>query len=385
MRVVRTAIITLGLHMEYLIDVAIIGSGPAGYTAAIYTARAGLSTMLFTGAQIGGQLTQTTEVENFPGFPTPIFGADLMERMCQQAKKFGTKIVFEAIVDIDCEARPFVCVSEKSVYRAGAIIIATGATAKWLGIPGEDEFRGYGVSACATCDGFFYRGKNVAVVGGGNVAVSDAIFLSRHADNVTLIHRRGELRAEKILQERLFNNPKISVLWNSVVTEICGEGAGDGGGDLLAGGDGSVRVEGQSVSGGCGGDLLAGGDGSRGGNNGCGSSGLKKISHIMVKTVPTGEEAAAAENEPVKLDVDGIFVAVGHAPQTKLFQNKLRLTNDGYVFTSGSSTQTSVPGIFAAGDVADPRYKQAITAAGSGCRAALEAEEFLASLRHSQQ
>ncbi|MDR0625560.1 MAG: thioredoxin-disulfide reductase [Holosporales bacterium] len=312
--------------MERSVDVIIVGSGPAGYTAAIYAARFGLETVLFTGAHVGGQLIQTTEVENYPGFPTPILGIDLMERMRQQAQNMGAEVIFEAILDVTCDAYPFVCRSEKGVYNARAVIIATGATAKWLGVPGEEEFRGYGVSACATCDGFFYKEKKVAVVGGGNTAVTDALFLSKHASHVTLIHRKNALRAEQVLQKRLFENPKISVLWNSVVKEICG------------------------------------------GSEAQNSLAPKRVSRIIIKS----------QEESTALEVDGVFVAVGHAPQTSLFAGKLRLTDDGYIFTEANSTRTSVPGIFAAGDVADPAYKQAVTAAGMGCAAAIEVAEFLA-------
>jgi thioredoxin reductase (NADPH) len=306
--------------MEF-VDILIIGSGPAGYTAAIYAARAGLKVILFTGAQIGGQLIQTTEIENFPGFPEPILGCDLMEKMKQQAKAMGTQIIIEAITNIDTGIYPFLCSGEKEQYVAKTIIIATGSTANWLKVPGESEFKGYGVSGCATCDGFFYRGKKVAVVGGGNVAVLDSLFLSKLADSVTLIHRRDSLRAEKTLQKRLFENEKINIIWNSVVNEVCG-------------------------------DL----------NKKC-------LTHINISNTLSGESS--------KIEIDGLFVAIGHAPQTELFKGQLELDNENYIITFENSTKTSVPGIFAAGDVADSKYKQAITAAGSGCKAALDAEKFL--------
>jgi thioredoxin reductase (NADPH) len=301
--------------------VLIIGSGPAGYTAAIYSARAGLSPVLFTGAQIGGQLTQTSEVENFPGFSESIFGFDLMEKMKHQAERFGTKILSESVHEVEITSRPFLCTGEKTAYLADSIIIATGATAKWLGVPGEEDFKGHTVSGCATCDGFFYRGKDVAVIGGGNVAVTDALFLTNHAKRVILIHRRDSLRAEKTLQDRIFSNNKVEFIWNSVVTEICG------------------NIE------------------------------NKKIEHVNISNITTGIKSS--------LKIDGLFVAIGHTPQTKLFTQKLQLNEAGYIATKPSTTETSIPGIFAAGDVTDEKYRQAVTAAGSGCMAAMDAERFL--------
>lgn len=306
--------------MEH-ISTLIIGAGPAGYTAAIYAARAGLHPVLFTGSQIGGQLLQTTDVENFPGFPIPILGCDLMERMKKQAEILETRFILESITRIDTEKRPFQCWGEKTNFTTDSIIIATGSTAKWLNIPGESEFKGHGVSGCATCDGFFYRQKNVAVVGGGNTAVMDALFLTNHANHVTLIHRRDSLRAEKSLQERLFKNPKINIIWNAALYKICGE------------------------------------------------SNPPKLTHIQLRDLTTESISS--------LNIDGLFVAIGHTPQTQIFREKLQMNNEGYITTFNSSTQTSIPGIFAAGDVMDPRYKQAITAAGSGCMAALDAERFL--------
>ncbi|GHS95115.1 thioredoxin reductase [Alphaproteobacteria bacterium] len=314
--------------------VLIVGAGPAGYTAAIYVARAGLQPVLFTGAQIGGQLTQTTEVENFPGFPDPILGGDLVERMRVQAEKLGTRLIFERILDIQNNppsvqpqtketplTAPFLCLGEKTVCPARAVILATGAIAKGLNVPGEAEFHGYGVSSCATCDGFFYRNKTVAIVGGGNTAAIDALFLPHHARKVFFIHRCDSLRAEKTLQERLFKNEKIEFMWDSVVEEICGE------------------------------------------------TNPRKVTHILLKNVKTEKKTT--------LSVDGLFVAIGHSPQTDFLKDKVERDKEGYIIRAPFSTKTSVPGIFAAGDVADPTYKQAITAASLGCMAALDAQHFL--------
>lgn len=300
----------------------IIGSGPAGYTAAIYAARSGFEPILFTGSIPGGQLIQTTQVENFPGFPEGVLGYTLMERMQQQAKFFGTQIILESICNIHTDCYPFQCDSESGKkYQADAIIFATGATAKWLNIPGEEIFKGYGVSGCATCDGFFYRNQTVVVIGGGNTAVSDALFLANQAKQVILIHRRDSLRTEKILQERLFATQNIQVRWNMTVTEICGE------------------LE------------------------------PRKVTHIKLLNLLTQEEEI--------LHTDGVFVAIGHEPQTELLRGKVDLTSSGYIKLNPGSTETSIPGIFAAGDVADERYQQAITAAGYGCMAAMDAERFL--------
>lgn len=303
------------------VPVLIIGAGPAGYTAAIYAARAGLSPALFTGPNIGGQLLQTTDVENFPGFPTPILGGDLMERMRQQAEKLQTRFFFEAVTAVDLNQRPFTCQGETTTLTADALIIATGSTAKWLGVPGEDRFRGYGVSGCATCDGFFYRGREVAVIGGGNTAVVDALFLTNHAHRVTVIHRRDQLRAEKTLQHRLLNNPKVRLMWDTVVEEIGGP------------------------------------------------EDPRHVTHLALRNMQT--------NETSQLNVDGVFVAIGHTPQTQWLQNAVETDAAGYIRTFQGTTQTSVAGVFAAGDVMDPYYQQAITAAGNGCRAALDAERFL--------
>ena len=302
--------------------VLILGSGPAGYTAAIYAARANLSPVLVQGLQPGGQLSITTEVENYPGFADPIQGPWLMEQMAAQAAHVGTEMISDTIVSVDLSHRPFRCVGDSgTVYRAGTLIICTGAQARWLDLPSETLFRGFGVSACATCDGFFYRGKTVAVVGGGNTAAEEALFLTNFAEKVILIHRRDSLRADKVNQARLFRNPKIELRWNSVVTEVVGE------------------------------------------------RGAKGVTGLRLK------DTRGAESD---LAVDGLFVAIGHTPATELFQGKLEMDGEGYIVTTPDSTATRVPGVFAAGDVRDKVYRQAITAAGMGCMAALEAERFLA-------
>lgn len=307
---------------EYKTKVLIIGSGPAGYTAGIYAARAGLEPVLVSGNQPGGQLTITTEVENFPGFPEPVQGTDLMDRMRQQAEAVGVTMLNDVINEVDLERRPFHCFSENAnSYVADTLIIATGASARWLGLPSEEKFRGFGVSACATCDGFFYRNKNVAVIGGGNSAALEALYLTNFAENVVLIHRRDRLRADKITQDRVFKNHKIKVLWNSVVEEIYGT------------------------------------------ENPLGVTGIK------VKDVKT--------DNITDLQMDGVFVSIGHHPNTELFRRGLELNENGYIVTKPKSCETNIPGVFAAGDVQDPRFRQAIIAAGSGCIAALEAERFL--------
>ena len=303
--------------------VMILGSGPAGYTAAVYAARASLQPMLVTGMEVGGQMSITTDVENYPGFADVIQGPWLMEQMHAQAENVGTKMVNDLIVDVDLSERPFRCTGDSGdTYSADVLIISTGAQARWLGLESEQKYQGFGVSACATCDGFFFREKEVAVVGGGNTAVEEAIYLTNHATKVTLIHRRDELRAEKILQQRLFANPKIETVWDSVVEEVLGQ-------------DDPIGV-----------------------------SGLK------IRNVKTD-----AVND---LAIDGLFVAIGHDPSTKLFIGKLDMDDEGYINTAPDSTATSVPGVFAAGDVQDKTYRQAVTAAGTGCMAALEAEKFLA-------
>ncbi len=301
----------------------IIGSGPAGYTAAIYAARASLNPILVAGMQPGGQLTITTDVENYPGFADAIQGPWLMEQMEAQAKHVGTQIIYDHIASVDLDVRPFVAIGESGCrYEAESIVICTGASARWLGIPTEDAFRGFGVSACATCDGFFYRGKKVAVVGGGNTAVEEALYLTNHASEVTLIHRRHELRADKTNQKRLFDHPKVKVIWNAVVDELTG------------------TTSPQSLTG------------------------------LKLRDVNSGAISDLA--------VDGLFVAIGHDPATSLFKGKLAMDDDGYIITAPDSTATSAPGVYAAGDVKDKIFRQAVTAAGMGCMAALEAEKFLA-------
>jgi thioredoxin reductase (NADPH) len=303
--------------------VLIIGSGPAGYTAAIYAARANLQPILVQGLQAGGQMTITTDVENYPGFADVIQGPWLMEQMQAQAAHVGTRIVSDTIVSVDLSRRPFRAEGDGGDHYVGeAVIIATGAQARWLGLPSEQQFRGFGVSACATCDGFFFRGKEVAIVGGGNTAVEEAIYLTNHATKVTLIHRRDSLRAEKIMQDRLFRNPKIAVIWNSVVEEVLGAGEPAG------------------------------------------------VSGLILRDLVTGARSRIA--------VDGLFVAIGHTPATELFKGQLELDGEGYILTRPDSTATAIPGVFAAGDVKDKVFRQAVTAAGMGCMAALEAERFIA-------
>ena len=302
--------------------VLIIGSGPAGYTAAVYASRAMLEPVLIQGIQPGGQLTITTEVENWPG-DIEVQGPDLMQRMEAHARSVDTEIISDHIQSLDLSKRPFTAIGDSgTTYTCDALILATGAQAKWLGLPSEEHFKGFGVSACATCDGFFYRGQEVVVIGGGNTAVEEALFLTNFASKVTLVHRRDSLRAEKILQNRLFKNPKVEVLWNHTVEEVVG-------------GDNPRGVEG-----------------------------------VRVKHVDTGE----MQEVPCK----GFFVAIGHAPASELVKDSLELHNGGYVVTKPDSTATSIPGVFAAGDITDHIYRQAVTSAGMGCMAALEAERFLA-------
>src|SRR6476469_467158 len=303
--------------------VVIIGSGPAGYTAAIYAARAMLEPVLIQGIQPGGQLTITTDVENYPGFADVIQGPWLMEQMQAQAAHVGTTIVTDHVNAVELSQRPFKLTCDSGdVYFADALIISTGAQARWLDLPSEQKFKGYGVSACATCDGFFYRNKEVFVIGGGNTAVEEALFLTNFASKVTVVHRRDHFRAEKILQDRLFKNPKIEVIWDSVLDDVIG-------------GDNPLKVKG-----------------------------------VALKNIKTG---VVTEKR-----ADGVFIAIGHSPATELIKDQLELKPSGYVKVASHSTATSVPGVFAAGDVTDDVYRQAVTAAGMGCMAALEAEKFLA-------
>ena len=300
----------------------ILGSGPAGLTAAIYAARAGLSPVVVQGIQPGGQLTTTTDVENYPGFRAVIQGPWLMEEMQAQAEHVGTKMVWDHVSEVDFSRRPFVIKGDSGTYHADTLVIATGAQAKWLGLPSEERMKGKGASACATCDGFFYRGKKVAVIGGGNTAVEEALYLTNHSQDVTLIHRRSAFRAEKILQDRLFANPHVKVVWDSEVAEF------------ISGGTPEVLVG------------------------------------LDIRNVKTGEIS--------RIDVDGAFVAIGHSPATELFVDKLKLDSDGYILVETGTTKTSIPGVYACGDVMDKIYRQAVTAAGTGCMAALDAEKFLA-------
>jgi thioredoxin reductase (NADPH) len=303
--------------------VLILGSGSAGYTAAIYAARAGLEPIVVGGLQPGGQLTITTDVENYPGFADVIQGPWLMEQMRLQAERVETRIFDDVVVEVDLSQRPFTCSGDSGdVYAGDTLLVCTGAQARWLGLESEEKFKGFGVSACATCDGFFFRGKEVAVVGGGDTAAEEALFLTKFATKVTLIHRRDQLRASKVLQDRLFANEKIQVVWDSVVDEILGT-------------DEPLGVTG-----------------------------------VRLSNVETGEGS--------ELELDGVFIAIGHTPATELFKGQLEMDGQGYIITAPDSTATSVAGVFAAGDVRDKVYRQAVTAAGMGCMAALDAEKFLA-------
>jgi len=311
------------MSQEFRSPVLIIGSGPAGYTAAVYTARANLKPHLVTGMETGGQMTITTDVENYPGFAEVIQGPWLMEQMQGQALAVGTEMHSDLIAEVDFTKRPFRCVADSGdVYISDTVIVTTGAQARWLGLPTEEKFMGFGVSACATCDGFFYRGKEVAVVVGGNTAVEEALYLTNHATKVTLIHRRDELRSEKILQDRLFAHEKIEIMWDTAVDEVIGT-------------EDPIGVTG-----------------------------------IKLKNTKSGNISDLA--------VDGLFIAIGHDPATKLFAGHLDMDDEGYIVTAPDSTATSIPGVFAAGDVQDKKYRQAVTAAGTGCMAALEAEQFVA-------
>ena len=314
--------------MSRIYDVAILGSGPAGYTAAIYAARANLQPLMLVGSQPGGQLTTTTEVENYPGFPEGIQGPELMERFREQAKRFGTEIVETMVEGVDFTRRPFTIRTDSGEYQARSVIISTGASAKRLDIPSESEFFGFGVSACATCDGFFFRGKRVMVVGGGDTAIEEATFLTRFCQEVIIVHRRDQLRASKIMQERAFKNPKIRFLWNAVVTEVLGEES------------------------------------------------PRKVTRAKLRDTRTGE----VSEHPI----DGIFVAIGHQPNTRFLAGQLPTDPRGYLLTEPGTSRTAVAGVFAAGDVADPVYRQAVTAAGSGCQAAIDAERWLAEQAHEE-
>ncbi|HPF78928.1 MAG TPA: thioredoxin-disulfide reductase [Alphaproteobacteria bacterium] len=317
------------IHTKMLI----IGSGPAGYTAAIYAARANLNPVQVLGMEPGGQLTITTEVENYPGFADPIQGPWLVEQMKAQAENVGTKTIHDMITEVDFSSRPYKAKAESGTeFTADTIVICTGAKARWLGLDSEQKFRNMGVSACATCDGFFFRGKKVAVIGGGNSAVEEALFLANLCEKVTLVHRRDELRAEKIMQQRLFDNPKIDILWDNVVEEIIGVEVGQG-----------------DVPG---------------------------VTGLRTKNVKT--------NETTEIQLDGVFVAIGHDPATELFKDKLEMDGEGYLLTAPDSTATNIPGVYAAGDVKDKTYRQAITAAGMGCMAALEADKYLADLEANE-
>ena len=304
-------------------SVLIVGAGPAGYTAAIYAARANMKPLLVQGLQPGGQLTITSDVENYPGFAEPVMGPWLMEQMTKQAENCGVELVGDVVTEVDVSVRPFRAKGDSGdTYSGDTLIVATGAQARWLGLESEYKFNGAGVSACATCDGFFFRGKPVVVVGGGNTAVEEALYLSKMCEKVTLVHRRDKLRAEKILQDRLFKNPKIEVIWEHAVDEVLG------------------------------------------------TEDPRAVTGVRLRNVRTGETR--------ELPVDGMFVAIGHDPATKLFGGQLEMDAEGYIVTAPDSTRTSRPGVFAAGDVQDRVFRQAVTAAGSGCMAALEAERFLA-------
>ena len=309
-------------NKEFKTKVLIIGSGPAGYSAAVYTSRAMLKPIMVTGMEPGGQLTTTTDVENYPGFAKAIQGPWLMEEMKKQAENVGTEFVTDIISDVDFSKRPFVCKGQNgNTFVSDTVIISTGAQARWLGIENEESFKGFGVSSCATCDGFFYKGKEVAVVGGGNAAVEEAIYLSGIASKVYLIHRRDELRAEKMLQEKIFKNKKIEIIWNTVVEKVNG------------------------------------------------TDNPKNLESITIKNVK--------DNLTKELKIYGFFVAIGHNPATNIFKNQIKMDDEGYIITNPDSTATNIEGVFAAGDVKDKIFRQAITAAGMGCMAALEAEKLL--------
>ncbi|BDB95881.1 thioredoxin-disulfide reductase [Candidatus Hydrogenosomobacter endosymbioticus] len=309
------------LHNSIETDLLVIGSGPAGYTAAIYASRSAIEVLLISGNQPGGQLTLTEDIENYPGFKDPIRSRELMKDMREQAARYGTTILDDIIEAVDFSARPFLCKGKSSAYRAKSVIIATGASANWLDIPGEMEFLGYGVSGCAVCDGFFFRGKDVIVVGGGNTAVEDALFLSGHAKSVTLIHRRNSLRAEIALQNRLFDKSNVKMVWDSVVLEIHG------------------------------------------------SHSPKKVTGAKIKNIKTGAESS--------IETSGVFIAIGRTPNSGIFNNHIEVTNSGYIATKSCTCSTNIDGVFAAGDVMNEQFRQAVVAAGYGCIAALQVKEFL--------
>jgi thioredoxin reductase (NADPH) len=308
-------------------NVIIIGSGPAGYTAALYAARANLEPVVFAGLQPGGQLMITTDVENYPGFPDGILGPELMELFQRQAERFGTTVVHQEVTRVDLSQRPFKVFTDEEEYQCHAVIVSTGASAKWIGLPSEVTFGGFGVSACATCDGFFFRGKEVVVVGGGDTAMEEANYLTRHASKVYLVHRRDEFRASKIMQDRVLSNPKVEILWNSVVDEILGV-----------------------------------------------TDPVKKVCGVRLQHAISGEMT--------EMSIDGVFVAIGHKPNSDLFKDWLDMDEVGYIKVQPYSTRTNIPGVFASGDVADSIYRQAVSAAGTGCMAAIDAERFLEAEGH---
>jgi thioredoxin reductase (NADPH) len=313
--------------MPQVENVIIIGSGPAGYTAALYNARADLNPLVLAGLQPGGQLMITTDVENYPGFPEGVMGPEMMELFRRQAERFGARVVYEHVTKVDFSSSPLKVYAGETEYQAWTVIVSTGASAKWLGLPSEELFGGHGVSACATCDGFFFRGKEVAVVGGGDTAMEEANYLTRHASHVYVVHRRDQFRASKIMQDRVLNNPKVSVLWNSAVDEILG-------------------------------DLEP----------------AKKVTAVRLKDTNDGSTR--------EMPVGGVFIAIGHQPNSQVFQGVLEMDDLGYIKVEPYSTRTKIPGVFVAGDVSDKVYRQAVTAAGTGCMAAIDAERYLEEIGH---